>query len=468
MILLLTHPGYSDAYYYFLAAHRLASGQGLTIDFIWNFSEAPGMPPLPIPALRFWMPLATALQSAGIVVFGSFLDPLRAAQLAIALVASAITPLTYVLARRLGAGVALAAVAGIVAGVGGIDAVAWSSLDNFAPLAVLGTILFIALPGIARGSWRDAVLAGLALGGCILARADGILYAVAPLLLLRRDPRAVLASLAIAAATAAPWYARDVILGIPEGQLARAAMLVRYDDFFRLDPPTLDRFVSSFDLVLRAKAQAFLPDVLTFLFATAIVLGPIALIAAARRRAEAIARGWLGVAAAIFVAQWLVFTLHSTRGSLAHSLAGIAPGAVALALVEGERWLVATRRFAAMFVVVGTIALAAVALVEWRTEFDTGALARRDVIASGLVQAPVIVANAPAWRYDLDGVAIVTPAEGIAALQDVARRYGARTLVLEPGHFSAYDALYDSREGFDWLAPVKLDGPIRVWQIELR
>ena len=36
VIPLLTHPGYSDAYYYFIAAERLAHGQGLTIDFIWS------------------------------------------------------------------------------------------------------------------------------------------------------------------------------------------------------------------------------------------------------------------------------------------------------------------------------------------------------------------------------------------------------------------------------------------------
>src|SRR5438552_9538779 len=242
VIPLLTHPGYSDAYYYFIAAERLAHGQGLTIDFIWSAAEAPGLPALPIPALRFWMPLATAIQSAGIAFFGALLDPLRAAQLAIALVAIAITPATYLLARRLGAGRELAALAAFVAGVGGVEAVAWSSLDNFAPLALLGTLLLASLPGMARGARRDIVVAGLALGGCVLARADGALYALAPLLLLRRAPRAVVATLAVAAVVAAPWYLRDAMLGVPQGQLARATLLVRYDEFFRMDPPTLERF----------------------------------------------------------------------------------------------------------------------------------------------------------------------------------------------------------------------------------
>ena len=467
VIPLLTHPGYSDAYYYFIAADRLASGHGLTLDFIWNLAEAPGLPALPIPALRFWMPLATAIQSAGITLFGPILDPLRAAQLAIALVAIAIPPASYLLARRLGANRELAALAGFIAGIGGVDAVAWSSLDNFAPLALVGTLLFAALPGVARGTRRDIIVAGLALGGCVLARADGAIYALAPLLLVRRAPRAVIVTLALGAVVAAPWYLRDLALGIPQGQLARAMLLVRYDEFFRIDPPTLERFLGSLDLVLRARLEAFVPDLLTFLFATLVVLGPIALVAASRR-ADPIARGWLAVTAATFLTQWLLFTLHSTRGSLAHSLAGIVPAAVVLALVQIAPWLVTTRRVAAFSAVVATLALAAISVEEWKSEFDPAEQSRLADIAAGAVQTPVLVANAPAWRYDLDGPAIVTPAEGIAVLQEVARRYGARTLVLEPGHFSAYDALYDGREGFDWLVPLTLEGPIRIWQIELR
>src|SRR5207302_205388 len=34
-------PGFTDAYYYVDVARRLANGQGLTADFIWNFLEAP-------------------------------------------------------------------------------------------------------------------------------------------------------------------------------------------------------------------------------------------------------------------------------------------------------------------------------------------------------------------------------------------------------------------------------------------
>ena len=55
----VAQPGYTDAFYYSIVASRLAHGEGLTADFIWNFLEAPNFAPLPIPSHQFWVPLAT-------------------------------------------------------------------------------------------------------------------------------------------------------------------------------------------------------------------------------------------------------------------------------------------------------------------------------------------------------------------------------------------------------------------------
>ena len=93
-------PGYTDAYYYADVAKRLAAGQGLTADFIWNFIEYPsGVGPFPIASHRFWMPLATALQAVGIAGL-PFLDAFRAAQAMEILVACVIPVVTYVAAPR--------------------------------------------------------------------------------------------------------------------------------------------------------------------------------------------------------------------------------------------------------------------------------------------------------------------------------------------------------------------------------
>ena len=55
----VVQPGFTDASYYVDVARRLAHGQGLTADFVWNFLEAPHLDPLPVPSHRFWMPLGT-------------------------------------------------------------------------------------------------------------------------------------------------------------------------------------------------------------------------------------------------------------------------------------------------------------------------------------------------------------------------------------------------------------------------
>src|SRR5207245_429677 len=82
---------------------RLAHGQGLTADFVWNFIEAPQLAPLPVPSHRFWMPLTTVVQAAGIATLEPLLGAFRSAQAAIVLVAAFIPAATYAAARAGGA-----------------------------------------------------------------------------------------------------------------------------------------------------------------------------------------------------------------------------------------------------------------------------------------------------------------------------------------------------------------------------
>ncbi|MHB8631044.1 MAG: hypothetical protein ACYC9W_03860, partial [Candidatus Limnocylindria bacterium] len=195
--LVVFQPGYTDAYYYADVAKRLAAGQGLTADFIWNALEATG--PLPVPSHRFWMPLATVLQAIGIRAL-PFLDPFRAAQIATIVVACAIPVLSYRVARSLGASANGALAAAALAGLGGAFAPGWVSLDAFAPAAVIGTLFFLAYRRAAAGDVRSGALAGLAVGLLFLARAEGALFGLALLGLLRSpvSRRAALAASAVA------------------------------------------------------------------------------------------------------------------------------------------------------------------------------------------------------------------------------------------------------------------------------
>lgn len=463
----ITHPGYTDAHYYFLTAERLARGDGLTADFVFNFLEAPGFAPLPIASHRFWMPLATALQAAGIAAAGAIVGAFRAAQGVMVLVSLVIPLATYLVARRLGGSGAVAAVAAFVAGAGAAYAPGWPSLDNFAPVAVLATSLFATLDGVARGRPREIVLCGACLGGLLLARADGAVYVLAPLVVARAQPTAALAAIGVGALVALPWYARNVLLGIPEGQLARTALILHYEDFFRIAPPDAAAYVAALDQALAAKLRALVVNASTFLLVTLVLVGPLALWAAWRRRAHPVARAWLITALALYLAQSLVFTLHSTQGAYSHSFAGLFPTAVALAAVEGAVLLrargLAAPRLAGVGIVAAALVLSASTVAVWLDTFR--APARAAAAASGLVQTPVLVIDAAGWRPLVDGPTLVTPADGPEVAREVARRYGARTVVLEAAHFSAYDDLYRERARADWLELAGSFDGVRVYRV---
>jgi len=60
---------------------------------------------------------------------------------------------------------------------------------------------------------------------------------------------------------------------------------------------------------------------------------------------------------------------------------------------------------------------------------------------------------------------IVTPADGLDAAGCVAAIYGARSVVIEAPHFSAYDELYRTGRGQAWLGTPTDVGTIRVFPI---
>src|SRR5439155_19856421 len=216
-------PGYTDAYYYADVAKRLAAGQGLTADFIWNFLEATG--PLPVASHRFWMPLATVVQAIGIKGL-PFLDAFHAAQAVEILIACAIPIVAYLAAPSLGSSANAALVAAALAGLGGAFAPGWVSLDAFAPAAVIGTLFCLWYRRAAAGNVRFGIAAGVAVGLLFLARAEGALFGLALLWLIRSpvSRRAGIAASSVALVIGLGWFARD--LGSSPGLFARGALLV--------------------------------------------------------------------------------------------------------------------------------------------------------------------------------------------------------------------------------------------------
>lgn len=462
-------PGYTDAYYFVSAAGRLARGEGLSIDAVWNYLEAPLLAPLPVPSHRFWMPLASLWQALGIAILGALGD-FRGAQLATVVLAVAIPPLTYVAARRLGAGLVAALAAGAAAGLGGAFAPGWVSADAFAIAAVLGTLFFLALARAAATAHPlDGALTGLLVGLLYLARAEAAIFGLALVWLAgrRSTARAGRAGLAVAIAIGLAWLARGAALGLPGDLLARALLPLSYADFFAVRPPTFAAFIGAPLEVVLDRAGALSANAATA--AVALVLVPaVPLVLGARARwARPEVRAFALLFAAVYLAQSLLFPVHSVRGSFFHALAAFFPFALALAAAGADDLLAAASRGARRLVfgagVAAFGAVAVFALGTWDVEFN-GAYRARAAAAAQLPAGPVVVADAAAWRWISGHEAVLAPSEGPAEAACIADVYLARSLVLEPAHFAAYDELYRS-EGSGAFTLIASSGGIRIYAV---
>ena len=433
-MLVVSQPGYTDAYYYAVVAERLALGHGLTTDFVWNFMEVPPLSELPFASHRFWMPLATLIQAAGIRLIGGIVGSFGAGQLAIVAVAAAIPAVAYAAGRSLQGTHRQAMVAATFAGLGGAFAPAWVSLDSFAPAAVLGTAFFLWFRRAAGGDVRAGALAGLAVGLLYLARAEGALFGLA---FLGLRSRAGLAGAGVALAIGLAWQLRQLTLGYPTDLFARSAFLLRYEDFFAIASPTLDAYLARWPEALRAKGDALLTNAVTFAFAFLLLLLPGIAIALRRYWPRPDVRAWALLALGVFLAQSLVWTLHSTRGSYFHSLAAFVPFGVALAIVGSARW---SGKPTAVAALASVAILSVFSVAQWDLSFNTLYRQRAAAVAR-IPEGRFLAIDGAAWRWISGRPAAVTPAEGPSTALCAMAAFGAVAIVLEPAHFSTYDAL---------------------------
>lgn len=465
--IVVSQPGYTDAYYYSLVASRLAHGDGLSADFIWNFLEAPDFASLPVASHRFWVPLATTMQAGGIALLGGLLGEFRAAQAAVIAVAAFLPAATYAATRSLDVSSRYALAAAALVGLGGVFAPGLVAADSFAAAALIGTMFFVACGRAARGSLRAGALSGLLVGLLYLARAEGALFGLALLALAARPASrsAGLLGSIVALAIGGAWFARELGLGATD-LLARSMLLVRYEDFFRIASPTLAAFAGALPNVLAAKASAVVSNAVVALLAFFVILGPVAAVASWRLRARPEVRAWSLLLVLVFLVQSLLFTLHSTRGSYFHSLASFFPFGVALAAAGAEgalarREAVITRLWASGVLVVA-VALSLGAIVQWDAAFN--AIARTRVAAvDAIPPGPFMAIDAAAWRSLSGRPVIVTPADGGAEFGCAGAIYGARSIVLESAHFRAYDALYSGAEQMPFLGPPIVRDTIKIF-----
>jgi len=232
-------PGYMDADYYFAGGLQLASGHGFNEPYLWNYLDDPAG--LPHPSHAYWMPLASILAAAGMLLSGQ--QTWTGARLVFLLVAACLPPLTAALSCSLTSRRDLAFLAGLLAAFPGFYLPFLPITESFGVTMLFGGLFFLALGNRRMTAAHRAGLLGILAGLFHLARADGLLWLLlawtAILLLARGVPlRTRLAHLGLCCAAyllvMAPWFARNaVVFGSPlaPGGM-RTLWLTSYEETF--------------------------------------------------------------------------------------------------------------------------------------------------------------------------------------------------------------------------------------------
>jgi hypothetical protein len=499
LIVQFPDPAYPDSAYYVDAARAIHAGGGLNVDFIWIFAEVggsiPAHPVLPIPAFGHWMPLASLVQVPFLFVFG---DVAWASSAPFALIGALAAPLTWAVARDLGARRLVAIGAGLLTALPLLSLPFMAQPDNFSlyqPLVV--GALWMAARGL-RGSPRSFVLAGLLAGVAMLARTDGVLVLLAlgfvfawdrtrarrtePLhaggaLIAAAPPKplipvwSALAAVGVFVLVMAPWWARQVLeFGTLSPSTASGKVLFIRDigEWNSITTPADLGHLLGMGVVpfIESRIGGFIAAgwIYVVLVCGIILAPPLAVGAWARRRAPDFLPFFV-YATLLFLFSGLISAVHVPGGTFIHSAVALAPYSYILAL-EGigvaVAWIAVRRPAWKAFVATRVFTSAAILmslLIAWIGVGGVHATwtARRD--KANTVAAAFETAKVPAtdrvMSIDAAGTKYSTGLGGVVLVNDpldtilnVGVAYQIRWLVL------------DRSDGVASVAPI-LDGDQR-------
>lgn len=474
LALLLEQPGYTDAYYYFNAAKRLAEGHGLSDPYLWTYFNAPDR--LPGPSHTYWMPLQSLIAGASMAAGGT---TFRAAQVPSVLGYAGLVLVAFWLGERLGARRRAAWVAAPLVMFSGFYIPYWVTTDTFALFGLVGALAPLALGRAAEGrQLRWYALSG-ALGGLAhLTRADGVLLilvlvAVAFWRSARWTDglRAAGVGLLAYGIVMLPWFARNLdVLGTPLPLGGADTIWMRsYDELVRYPPGASPRDFLAWGTgpILRSRLEALVNNLGTFVAVeTWVILGPFALFAGWRRRSLALVRGFALYAAALHLVMTFVFAFPGYRGGLFHSSAALLPFWAALAaagLDEGVAWAAQRRRWrpaeaSAVFngaAVILALALTLSALSAKLDGWNDNARFYRE-IARDLPVGAVLMLNDPAALYYQTGLSgVVVPDSDPAVVPEIAARYGVTHLLLDANRTASFGGLFAGEDTRPYLRLVR-------------
>ena len=470
----LVFPPLDDPAFYVQTARNLAAGRGLVSDVLWTYQFP--FAQVTHPSHEYWMPLATLLMAPWIRALG---DAQLVAQLPGTLCGALLVPLTYALGRMVDPAdrrKALAA-AGLVL-FGALPIYQSASTDSAAPFALTAAAaLMTGARAGETGSRRWASAAGLLGGLAYLARSDGLLV---PLLLIgvlvARRRAWALAGLLLAAfaVPVVPWWLRNLAaFGVtqPVSPLIGAA-LQDYTQLFNWnDPPTLAALLSlgnGFAVALRGQALMHNLGVWALI---AFPYGIYGWLGCLDRRRSVL---WLGLAYGLLLllTTALVFSVPTLAGLFYHSAGALLPwlavGAVqavaALAARRASLGLALAALTAALVVAQVPIALPG-AIHDARLNQAKFARAATWLGENASPGEAVIASQAHTLNYASGQPSLSLPAgQELAYVQDLARVYGARFIVLTES-FGRYPRELDDRLGRE--VELRLGEPgLRIYELK--
>ncbi|HSG85170.1 MAG TPA: glycosyltransferase family 39 protein, partial [Candidatus Limnocylindrales bacterium] len=487
-------PAYPDAFYYTEVARSLGGGQGFSVDFVWIFAEVggtiPADPVLPIPSNAHWMPLPSILAAPFIALLGDG----GAGQLAsYVLVGALAAPLTWAIARDLGAPSWLAAGAGAIVAVPGMLAPFMAQPDNFGLYQPLVTAaLWFGARGL-RGEPRLFALAGLLAGFATLSRNDGVLVLAALGLVWLVDrflawksrgarPPAIPLSTAVACVALfvlvmAPWWLRQLaVFGTISPSAASGKVLFIRDigEWNSITAPADLGWLLGQGLgpLVASRVGGFVAALTIFVvLGTSVVLAPFAVIGAWARRRDGRLAPFYVYAGLLFAANTLAFAVHVPGGTFIHSACALVPYTAILALegiVVAVRWIARRRatwdpdragRLFAGAAVVFVVGIAVPATMSVHATWDSRRVTFREVAAQldaagSTLDDRVMSIDAGGTKYWSGRGGVVLPNDPVDTIEAVADAYDIAWLVLDRRDtVASMVPVLDRDERPDWIGP---------------
>ncbi len=512
---LVVFPKPEDTAYYVDVARNLLGGRGLVSDSLWSFQTLPLV--VPRAAFEVWLPLPTFAAAIPMALLGS---TFAAAQVSSVLIGA----LVPVLAWRLAADVAeeralpqgrartLAIGTGITAAVS-LPLILHSALpDSTMPFAVLTLAACLLMARIRRAIVADGsttavtrrlVGLGAILGLAALTRNEALWLGLAWAVIAVTLPvaagdrfRVIAVPAVVALVLFLPWMIRDQIAFgslLPGQALSNALSLDGSDIFAWQDPPTLSRYLAAgLPRLVELRVLGIghnLFDVLLFPGAPLSFIGLIGLPWIARLRSV---QPLLIVSVLIFAITGLLFPVSTTWGTFLHAAGAIHVLMIVSALLALDAliaWLGRRRgwhRPVAWLAPALTVSGAILFSVVFLPAFGSGSAATERTFAAldtRLAGAGVplggeqpVITDAPIWLpYVGGGTALALPFEAPSSVLDLARHFGASTVVVVGGDHPFPASVAAGGEGSDCFHEVALPGspllssedsdPTRVYRV---